>query len=49
MADFILVLDGSRLVESGTHEALLARGGQYAQLYNIQAAAYRRTVSRRAG
>jgi ABC-type multidrug transport system fused ATPase/permease subunit len=28
-------------VEAGTHEALLARGGQYAELYGIQAAAYR--------
>ena len=42
MADLIVVLDGSRLVESGTHEALIARGGQYAELYGIQAAAYRR-------
>jgi ATP-binding cassette, subfamily B, bacterial len=41
MADFIVVLDGARVVESGTHEALLARGGQYAQLYTIQAEAYR--------
>jgi ATP-binding cassette subfamily B protein len=41
MADFIVVLDGSRVVESGTHEALLAKGGQYAELYTIQAAAYR--------
>ena len=41
MADFIIVLDGSRVVESGTHEALLAKGGQYAELYRIQAAAYR--------
>ncbi len=41
MADFIVVLDGSRVVESGTHEELLARGGQYAELYNIQAEAYR--------
>ncbi len=41
MADFIVVLDGMRVVESGTHEALLAQGGQYAELYNIQAAAYR--------
>jgi ATP-binding cassette, subfamily B, bacterial len=41
MADFIIVLDGSHVAESGTHEALLAKGGQYAQLYNIQATAYR--------
>ena len=41
MAELILVLDGSRLVEAGSHEALMARGGQYAELYAIQAAAYR--------
>ena len=41
MADLIVVLDGSRVVESGTHEVLLAKGGQYAELYGIQAAAYR--------
>jgi ATP-binding cassette, subfamily B, bacterial len=41
MADIIVVLDGARLVETGTHEALMAKGGQYAELYGIQAAAYR--------
>jgi ATP-binding cassette subfamily B protein len=41
MADLIVVLDGARVAEMGTHEALMARGGQYAQLYAIQAAAYR--------
>jgi ATP-binding cassette subfamily B protein len=41
MADFIVVLDGARVVESGTHEALMARRGQYAELYGIQAAGYR--------
>ncbi len=41
MADFIVVLDGSRVIESGAHEALLAKGGKYAELYGIQAAAYR--------
>jgi ATP-binding cassette subfamily B protein len=41
MADQIIVLDGSHVVEVGSHEDLVARGGQYAQLYAIQAAAYR--------
>jgi ATP-binding cassette, subfamily B, bacterial len=41
MADVIIVLDGARVVEVGTHDLLVARGGQYAELYGIQAAAYR--------
>lgn len=41
MADLIIVLDGAHLVEMGTHEALMAKRGQYAQLYEIQASAYR--------
>ncbi len=41
MADTIVVLDGAHVVETGTHEELLARRGQYAELYGIQAAAYR--------
>jgi ATP-binding cassette subfamily B protein len=40
MADLIVVLDGSRVAEVGTHDELLARGGQYAELFRIQAAAY---------
>jgi ATP-binding cassette subfamily B protein len=41
MADLIVVLDGARVVEVGTHEQLIANRGQYAELYGIQAAAYR--------
>ena len=41
MADLIVVLDGARLVEVGTHEELMAKKGQYSELYSIQAAAYR--------
>jgi ATP-binding cassette subfamily B protein len=41
MADLIVVLDGARLVEMGTHHDLMAKGGQYSELYSIQAAAYR--------
>jgi ATP-binding cassette subfamily B protein len=41
MADRIVVLDGARVAEVGTHDELMARGGTYAQLYAIQAAAYR--------
>ena len=41
MADLIVVLDGARVVEVGSHEELMAKGGSYAELYGIQAAAYR--------
>jgi ATP-binding cassette subfamily B protein len=41
MADLIVVLDGARVVEVGSHEELVAKGGKYAELYGIQAAAYR--------
>jgi ATP-binding cassette subfamily B protein len=41
MADLIVVLDGSRVVEVGSHDELMARAGTYADLYGIQATAYR--------
>ena len=40
MADLIVVMDGARVVESGSHEDLMARHGQYAELFALQAAAY---------
>ena len=41
MADRILVLQGGELVDDGTHEELVARGGLYAELFSLQAAGYR--------
>jgi ATP-binding cassette subfamily B protein len=41
MADLIVVLDGSELKEVGSHDDLVAAGGLYAELYNLQAASYR--------
>jgi ABC-type multidrug transport system fused ATPase/permease subunit len=38
-ADLILALDGGRLVESGTHAGLMAKGGVYARLVERQLAA----------
>ena len=40
MADQIIVLDGAKLAEVGTHRELMSLGGQYAELYSIQAEAY---------
>lgn len=41
MADLILVVDGGRIAEAGPHDELLAAGGLYAELYDLQARAYR--------
>jgi ATP-binding cassette subfamily B protein len=41
MADRILVLEGGRVIESGTHAELQAGGGRYAELFELQAAGYR--------
>lgn len=35
-ADEIAVVDGGKIVEQGTHDTLVAKGGQYAELYRLQ-------------
>ncbi len=41
MADQIIVIDKGRIVERGSHEELIALGGQYAYLFSLQAEGYR--------
>lgn len=40
MADSIIVIEGGRLIEQGTHSELLALKGRYAQLFALQASGY---------
>ena len=39
-ADRIYVLEQGEVLESGTHVGLMAAGGRYAEMFNLQAAAY---------
>jgi ATP-binding cassette subfamily B protein len=41
MADRIVVLEGGRLIEEGNHQQLMAAGGVYAGMFEMQAASYR--------
>ena len=43
MAGRIVLLAGGRVVEDGSHETLIAAGGRYAELYEVQASHYRLT------
>lgn len=40
-ADLIVVMEHGRVLEQGTHEALMAAGGRYAELFELQAQGYR--------
>ncbi|GAA4671728.1 ABC transporter ATP-binding protein [Phytohabitans rumicis] len=40
-ADLIVVLGGGLILEQGTHDELIAAGGEYAQLFTVQASGYR--------
>ena len=41
MADHIVVLENGRVVEEGSHDELVAAGGRYAALFDMQAGRYR--------
>ena len=41
MADLIIYLEEGHATEAGTHDELIARGGRYAELFTLQASAYR--------
>lgn len=41
LSDKIIVLDGGRVLESGTHAELLASGGEYSKMFTLQASNYK--------
>lgn len=40
-ADHIIVLDGGQVLEEGSHQQLMAIGGRYSELFDVQARGYR--------
>lgn len=45
LCDRIIVLNNGKIIESGTHEALLKMNGEYASMFNIQSSYYQEEVS----
>ena len=43
--DRIYMFDSGRIIESGSHDELIARGGKYAEMFNLQAEQYRKKVA----
>ena len=41
MADRIVVLANGRIAEDGSHQQLMALGGRYSEMFELQAASYR--------
>lgn len=44
-ADKIYMFDGGKLIESGSHDELIAKNGKYAYMFNLQAEKYRKNES----
>lgn len=42
LSDRIIVLDGGRIGETGTHDALMQQGGAYSEMFALQASSYRK-------